>query len=61
MCPIKDEDNNMTREQLLEALKDATDRLDKAKALRKADLKVHKENISGIEAEIKAIMHRLND
>lgn len=61
MCPIKDEDNNMTREQLLEALKDATDRLDKAKALRKADLKVHKENISGIEAEIKAVMHRLND
>lgn len=61
MAPINNEDKNRTREQRLEDLKDATKRLAEAKAAKKADAKVHKDNITGIEGEINEIMQQLKD
>ena len=50
----------VTREERLESLKDATQRLQDAKAAKKRDTKVHGERIKSIEEEISDILELLD-
>jgi len=57
--PEKTQQEEATREQLLEALRDANRRLIDAEAAKKRDNKLHGENIKAIKEEIAEYLEQL--